>query len=270
MKVKFLTILFFYTFQNTLSQNFQTDFLKEFKKNDMLRQREILERWEKVKPDEAELFTSYFNYYMKLSRKDKAFNQKHFDLGIDKINMGIQLHPNRLDMRFGKIHTYGLIKDWEKFTKIIIETINYSSINNNEWIWTNNKKKENGEEFFLSALQNYQVQLYNTNNQNLLINMREIAKKILEFYPNHITSLSNLSITYMLTGEVEKGIEPLLKAQKIAPKDPVVMNNIAHGYKLKGDKKKAIKYYKKTIKYADERGAKHAKQQIEILREPKR
>ena len=48
--------------------------------------------------------------------------------------------------------------------------------------------------------------------------MRKIANKVLEIYPNHIESLSNLSITYLLTGEYDKGIEPLLQAEKINPK----------------------------------------------------
>ncbi len=79
--------------------------------------------------------------------------------------------------------------------------------------------------------------------------MREIANKVLEFYPNHIESLSNLSITYLLTGEFDKGIESLLKAEKINPKDYIVLGNIAQGYKMKGNKKKAVEYYKKAVKF---------------------
>jgi len=84
-----------------------------------------------------------------------------------------------------------------------MKTIDYSVINDNQWTWANNENQENGKDFFLSSLQDYQVQLYNTGNDDLLLNMREIANEVLKFYPNHIESLSNLSITYLLTGEYD-------------------------------------------------------------------
>ena len=279
MKIILSLLLFFSVFQNGISQNFQNAFLKEFNLNDSLRQREILEQWRKEKPDDAELFTSYFNYYFKLSQINsptvesegglKGFHQKYFELGVDIINKGIELYPDRLDMRFGEIYTYGLVKDWENFTKSIIEAIDFSSKNNNEWIWRNNEKKENGKEFFLGSVQNYQNQLYNTNDDALLMQMREIANKILEYYPDEVVSLSNLSSTYLLTGELEKGMEPLLIAEKLAPKDPIVLNNLARGYQLKGDRKRAIKYYEETLKYADEESSQIVRQQIEALKKPK-
>ena len=57
-----------------------------------------------------------------------------------------------------------------------------------------------------------------------------------------------------------------MKAEKINPKDFIILNNIAHGYKLKGDLKKAIKYYEKTIEFGDEQAKKSAKQQIDMLK----
>ena len=39
-----------------------------------------------------------------------------------------------------------------------------------------------------------------------------------------------------------------------------------HSNKLKGDKKKAIEYYEKTIEYGDEQAKTYAKQQIDELK----
>jgi tetratricopeptide (TPR) repeat protein len=69
-----------------------------------------------------------------------------------------------------------------------------------------------------------------------------------------------------LSGEYDKGLEPLLKAESINPEDYIVLSNIAQGYKLKGDKNKAIEYYKKTIEYGDEQAKAIARQQIEELK----
>ena len=194
------------------------------------------------------------------------YKNKIFQKGIDKIEKGIQLYPNRLDMRFGEIYVLGQVKDWNNFTKKIIQAIRYSVVNKNEWTWTNNEKKEDGENFFLGGLQDYQLQLYNTEDDKLLTNMADIATEVLKLYPNHVESLSNLSITYMLKNDFEKAIEVLLRAEKINPKDYIVLSNVAHAYKQKGDKLKAIEYYEKTVKYGDKNAIEDAKKQIEKLK----
>jgi len=193
------------------------------------------------------------------------YDQKILNKGFKKIDQGIELYPNRLDMRFGKIYALGQIKDWDNFTAEIIKTVQYSATNDNNWTWTNNEK-QNGKEFFLSSLQDYQLQLYNTGNDDLLGNMTKIADEILKYYPNNIESLSNLAITYLLTKQYDKAIQSLSKAEKINPKDYIVLSNLAHAYKLKDNKEKAIEYYEKTIEFGDERAKEYAKQQITELK----
>jgi tetratricopeptide (TPR) repeat protein len=296
MKLFSTFLIFLLSISYLIGQDFKTQFDNSCQERDTTKQLEILKRWEKNDSKNPELFTSYFNYYFLQSKKeviamqtdkpagdsfaikdstgnsigylgnDTYYDTKIFELGIDKINQGISLYPNRLDMRFGKIYAYGQIKDWQKFTNEIIKSVKHSNENDNQWTWTLNEKKENGKDFFLSAIQDYQLNLYNTGNDDLLKNMRNIAEEILKYYPQHVESLSNLSITYLLTGEYNKGIEPLLKAEKINPEDVIVLSNIAHGYKLKGDFKTAIKYYEKVIKYGDNNSINFASQQIEELK----
>lgn len=277
-------------------QDFQKKFQKCWETNDTICQITTLINWEKDSPDDPELLVNYFNYHFMKARKeiitftndqpnkdglelrDSAnqvagflvgelyYDSIEIKKGIDKINKGIEKFPNRLDMRFGKIYVLGELEEWEKFTLEIIKTVNYSSINQNKWTWSNNQEKEDGKDFFLSSIQDYQVQLFFTENDDLLLNMRKIATAILNYYPNHIESLSNLSISYILLGEYDKGIEPLLKAEKINPKDYIVLSNIAHGYKMKGEKIKAIEYYEKVIKFGNEKNKEFAKRQIDQLK----
>lgn len=295
MKKYFVLFVFLFAQSLIFAQNFQDDFKKYFDKNDTINQLKTLTKWEKSDPKDPELFTSYFNYYVinakkevlsltttqpegeSLALKDSTDNEAGYlgsqiyydadliDKGVAKINQGIALHPNRLDMRFGKIYLFGLLENWDGFTKEIIATVKHSSTNNNNWTWTNNKMREDSKEFFLSTIQGYQTQLYNTENDALLVNMRDIANEILKHYPDNVESLSNLSITYLLTKEYDKGLEALLKAEKINPKDTIVLANIAHAYKMKADKKASIEYYEKMIKYGDEDAKAFSKQQIEKL-----
>ena len=284
-----LTILCF-------AQDYKSQFDQLCQDGDTIKQTELLTKWESEDPMNPELFTSYFNYYFLKSRQEFVsmstnqpkgeslqlqdstgkvagflgseivYNPEILQKGLDKIDQGIKMFPNRLDMRFGKIYAHGQAKDWENFTNEIVKTIQYSKKNNNEWTWTFNEKRENGKEFFLGSIQDYQMNLYETENDDLLKNMRTIAEEILKIYPDHIESFSNISITYLLTGEYDKGIDALLKAVKIDPKDGVVLSNIAHGYKLKGDIDNSIKYYEKMLKLEDPRAVEFAKQQIKALK----
>jgi tetratricopeptide (TPR) repeat protein len=161
---------------------------------------------------------------------------------------------------------FGQIEDYENFTKEIIKTIDYSAINKNKWTWTDSKPLDDPQKFMLSLIQGYQHQLYNTENEVVLDYMKRIAEAVLKYYPDHIESLSNLSIVFLVSKEYDKALEQLLKAEKLNPRDYIVLNNIAQAYKLKGETKKAIRYYELTIKYGNQRAKDSAKSQIEELK----
>lgn len=297
MKKIFLILVTILSSQVTFSQDFQSEFEKHFKANDTINQLKVLTEWNSKTPKDPELYTSYFNYHFMKSRQEILtlsneepngealvlsdsldqtagfigskiyFDPIEIEKGLKKIDEGIELFPDRLDMRFGKIHTLGEISDWKNFTSEIIKTIQHSAINKNNWTWTNNEKMERNDEDFLLSIQSYQLNLYNTGNEKLLENMRIIANEVLKHYPNHVPSLSNISITYLLTEEYDKAIEALIKAEKIDPKDIIVIANIAHAYKLKENKQKAIDYYQKMVNYGDEKAKEFAQQQIMELKQ---
>jgi tetratricopeptide (TPR) repeat protein len=160
----------------------------------------------------------------------------------------------------------GEIEEFEPFTQAIVSTIDHSRKIQNKWLWTDNKPLEEPKEVMLGSVQDYVVQLYNTGDDKLLDNMKLIAETVLKHYPNHIHSLSNISIVYMIKGDHDKALEALLKAEKLTPKDYVVLGNIAQAYTLKGDRKNAIKYYELTAKYGNAAAKSQAKKQIQALK----
>lgn len=290
-----LTLLF----NQVSGQTFKQQFNDLVSKKDTIGQQQLLEKWEKTDSNDPELYVAYFNYFVIKSKNeiitlgqnpkgkdvlqimdqdttkkepvgfiygDTYFNPDLLSKGFDWINKGIEKHPNRLDMRFGKIYMFGQIEDYENFTKEIIKTVDYSAVNKNKWTWADNKPRDNPKEFMLSSIQSYQNQLYNTENDSLLDNMKRIAEAVLKYYPDHVESLSNISIVFMLQKQYDKALEPLLKAEKLNPKDYIVLSNIAQAYKLKGDNKNAIKYYELTLKFGDDQAKKYAQGQIDELK----
>ncbi|OQP47322.1 hypothetical protein A4H97_07405 [Niastella yeongjuensis] len=261
----------------SFAQNYKGEFYQLLKEEDTAAQRQLLQQWQLKNPTDAELYVAYFNYYFQASRQemvelsdsgngnaslaltDSAGSQVGFlsdDFDYDSallqkafqyIDKGINTYTTRLDMRFGKIYALGQIENYERFTNEIIRAIEMGNKLKSQWTWADNKKLENPERFFLSNIQEYVVQLYDAGDDQIG-RMRKIAQTVLRYYPRHVESLSNLAITYGLQGNYDKALESLLRAEKIMPKDAIVLNNIATMYERKGDKSNAIKYFELTAK----------------------
>lgn len=294
----FLIFNFIVLFNQVHGQTFKVQFNALVAKSDTLGQKQLLEKWEVIDKNDPELFIAYFNYYVIKSKSeivrlgqdpmdkngleildqdttnkvplgfingDAYYNTKLLSKGLIWINKGIEKYPNRLDMRFGEIYMFGQMEDYESFTKKIIKTIDYSDIIKNKWTWADSKPLDNPKDFMLSAIQTYQLQLYDIDNDALLNNMKYIAESVLTYYPDHVESLSNLAIVYILQKQYDKALESLLSAEKLKPSDYIVLGNIAETYKLMGDNKNALKYYKLTLKNGDDQAKEFAKTQIKEL-----
>lgn len=281
-----------------LAQDYSAEFETAINDNDTIAQKEILQKWEKATPNDADLFPAWFNYYFNKSREEVitlnegsplgdrdvlalsdtignpvgyignnvTYDTKYMDQALKIIEKGIQKYPNRLDMRFGEIYTLGEMDNWKEFAQKIIDAVRYSAINKNNWLWTSDEPVKQGKETFLSALQDYQLQIYNTGNDALIPYMQQIAQEILKYYPDNIENMSNMAIGYLISGEYDKALNYLLKAEKINPKDCVVLFNLAYAYREKNDSTKALEYYNKILKYGDEQQQSQAKDEISKIK----
>lgn len=297
MRKIFLFILLTAISNLVSGQTYYEKFKTLFQQNDTIKIASLLTEWEKMSPNDPELYTAAINYYFSNSKKEivsvdkqqksnesfqltdstgqvAGYINSSLDYDTEKLskaikyaNIGIDKFPNRLDIRFGKCHILQQIEDYDNFTKEIIKTIDYSQVNKNNWLWTENKKQENGESSLLESIQSYLKQLYDTEDDNSLLNMIQIGEATLKIYKSNVEILSTTSVALLLTKNYDKAIEYLKQAENINPKDFIVLNNIAQGYKLKGDKANAIKYYELTEKYGDERAKLQARRNINELRQ---
>jgi tetratricopeptide (TPR) repeat protein len=227
------------------------DYYEKFKKlltdKDTVGQRTLLQEWDKKNSNDPELYTCYFNYYVQKSiseivRLDNSpgtgknlqitdstkqvvgyiygetnYNPKFLNLGFNIIDKGINKFPDRLDMRFGKIHMHGQVNNYSSFTDEIIKAIDYSTKNKNKWLWTTNESVSQPREFLLDNVQTYINTLFDIGDEQAK-NIKRIAETTLKNYPDHVISLSNLGISYIFENNYSKALDPLLKAEKNHPK----------------------------------------------------
>ena len=277
-----LSILIFTTISNLVfGQTNYEKFKKLFGEKETVATKALLTEWEKSNPNDPELYTSAFNYYFSNSKQELisldrvkrskesiqftdssgkvagyinpnlGYNPIMLDKALYYINKGIDKFPNRLDIRFGKCYVLGQVEEYKDFSNEIIKTIEYSLTIKNDWLWTENKKVKDAEDFMLGSIQDYLKQLYEKGDNSLLDYMKQIGDLTIKYYPNNVEILSTTSVAYMLTNNYDKAIGYLKQAEKINPKDYIVLSNLAQGYKRMGDKANAIKYYEIVAKYGD-------------------
>lgn len=262
--------------QFLFAQDFQSQFYQALNEKDSLKKLEVLENWKASSPvpPAAEYYAAAFNYHVNLARtelleispeaaSDEAmtildsngnvegyihsrisYDEAKISEAIILLDEGLNHYPNRLDLHFGKIYVLGQTQNWGRFTSAILNTIDYSKEIDNQWLWEHNSDfSPTPQEDFLGSMQDYQLQLYNTEDDALMTNMRAIANKILEHYPDHTVSLSNLALTYMVEEKWDQAIASLDKARSLDEADMVIVANLAHSYRMKGDTNKAREYY---------------------------
>jgi tetratricopeptide (TPR) repeat protein len=283
---------------NIFGQNFKKKFQELSTTKDTLGQLVLLKEWENKNPNDPELYVSYFNFFVLKSRQEIIaltggagksnkegfqltdstgqvvgsmspvvhFQDEDLNKGFAYIDKGIAAFPNRLDMRFSKTYILGQVENYKEFTTEIIKTIEYAQINKNAWLWSDNKPEKEAQKLMLSSIQDYIVQLFNTEDDDLMDNIQQISQTVLKYYPDHVESLSNVAVTFLMKKNYDKALEFLLKAEKLDPKDGIVLGNIAQTYKNKGDNKNTIKYYELMIKHGNSEEKERAKKKIAELK----
>ncbi|MBC7425979.1 MAG: tetratricopeptide repeat protein [Bacteroidia bacterium] len=296
MRIFLITVLLLQFGIDCNAQNYFNRYEALIELKDTTGQKAFLRKWETESPRDPELYVCYYNYYIQKSMSETLslvkqpigvnifeladsavndvgylsnnvqYNPVFVKKAMEYIEKGIKLFPDRLDLRFGKIYILGEMRNYKEFTTEIIKAIQYSDTIKNAWLWSFDERKKDGKTFFLENIHSYVLKIYDTNDDKLLENMKQISESVLSYYPDHIQSLSNISVVYMIRNQYDLALTYLLRAEKVDSKDFVVLANIAHAYKLKGDKKNAIKYYKKTQKHGDADTKDFAREQIAELK----
>lgn len=293
---KFLSAFSLFLFCFAFCQNYYQNFLELEKNNDSIKIKKLLTDWEKNKPNDPELYVAAVNFYYSQSKNevlslsknqqssdalaikndkgqveaflgaDASFNDHFIKKTMRYFDLAIAKFPDRLDVRFGKIYILGQIKDYQNFTSELLKTINHSNEIKNQWLWAENQKYQGGEDTFLGNIQEYINNLFDANDDALLLNMRQVSEEVMKFYPNRVEFPTNIGVTYLIENNPNKALEYFLVAEKIDNKDYIVLNNIARCYEINEDKNNAVKYYELALKYCEQDAKKEIEHRLEQLK----
>lgn len=294
MKLKLIFILFYIvSYNKVISKDYWADFQKLIMSTDLESLDKFLKNWEKENNTNPQLYVAYFNFFLQQVMKDvtvvfkkpkynfinicienvdeKSYiyddilidsKSKCFNSAIKYINIGIKLHPNRLDMRFGKIYAFIKARKYDNATNEIIKTIQQSNKNNNEWFWNNGEKLEKSPDFMLNIIQEYIIEILNSPHKKAETYVKKISEIILKYYPKNVVSIVNLGL---ITKTNNDALVLYKRALEIAPNDPIILANIGYIYEKQNNKNLALNYYKLAEEFGDEHIKKIVKEHIQKI-----
>lgn len=168
------------------------------------------------------------DYYAE--RVNLALRDNEPQQAFDYINQGIAVYPQRLDLRFGKIYMCQMIADYGCMRDEILKVIDFAGNSGQSWKWLKDEPKDTA--FMLGVVQNYQKIMWEAGKDS---EIREIANKILDYYPDHVESLNMAAVSYLVQGDW-KNAEPYLQnARKLAPDDEIVQKNLQKLQEMKSN-----------------------------------
>lgn len=254
----------------------------------------MMERWALVQQGEADYYIACFNYSVQQAKQEVVVltqeepNGQHFAVrdsvsgtvaylssitqydsaglktGYDCINEGIQKHPRRLDMRFGKIYVLGITENYTAYTDLLIQTMRDGATHSQRWLWADGKKLKKGNDFMEENAHEYIVKLFNVE-ADLSANIRAIAQTMTLLWPRSVVAHADLGLSYMMSGAFYEALPHLLTAHKLASRDQVVLSNIGYSYRQLGEKQKAITYYRLLKKHGSKPYSELADKQLAEL-----
>ena len=190
---------------------------------------------------------------------------------VEVIDKGLKLHPDRLDMHFGKIHLMRKLRWWNAYADAIHATLTYAEKHRKTLVFPDGGAPI--DTILIEGILDYERDLFGAIQDSpdsltfvtRLGLLRGIAEHMLKLYPKDVYSLNIMAVTYQVEGDLENTLKWLLKAEKVDPKDVVVLSNIADTYHNLGDTKNERKYLEKVVKYDDGEYAERAKKYLKEL-----
>lgn len=296
MKKLFLLVLaalFCITAFSQTREKLYNRLLWSFSDKDTARSAKILSDWEKLYPQDAQLYAGYANLYLQKSLKEVTIiseekpEDEDYDVEIDSLGNevytyttrirdslmtdkristleeGISKFPDRLDFRISLASTHWANKNNREMVDVLCKIIERSRENGNNWLMTLDEKPEDGEATMFEPFQSYFSHLFLKLNEIELA--ESLADTVLKYYPNNTVFLNNKAGIAYDRGDYDTALKNYLKSHEIAPNVSFVLLNIAYIYEKKKDKANALKYYKLLEETGDELYAPVAKKAIAEL-----
>lgn len=254
----------------------------------------VIDEWEKSYPGDAEIFALQANYHFQkaineeivlsdtepddgseyLLIKDSLGVQRYLysEIRIDSTELkaaqaalaeGILNHPDRLDLRLGKITVHLSADEHDLAVQEVKSALERSLKNQNRWTDTLDEPIEtDGVSYLRECIQDYLSQLIEADD---LASAEKMIDDCILSYPKDAVFLTDKGVLRFYADDLKGALKWFRKANKADSDDMLIMANIANIYEKMDNRKKALKYYSIIAESDDEEFAEIAKSAIQEL-----
>lgn len=298
MSFKKILLCVFVLLSTKLFADEKSTYIQLLQNNKMDELKTHLEKWEKNKPNDPEMFIGYFNYYLSMASSDKiifggnnppkngtymtindqktgekigylygevTYDRSYAEKALQVINNGLELFPNRLDMHFGKTRLLANLQAYNEQKNYLLKVFNIGSKINNKWLWSDSKNLEEPEEVFISSVHDYVSEWLNSDNKVAFECSKPICEVMIKYFPKSIYGYNDCGIFYAISGDLVNAEKYFLGGYQVDSDDDVVIGNLAYLYESKNDKNNAIKYYTLLTKSKDKSTQNYANKKLASL-----
>lgn len=276
-------------------QNLYDKFCDVVSRRDIAATAALMAEWEKLYPDDAELFSVRANYHFtnaittitvlcdsvpadnrecyalvdslgeikEYMYYETRINRAKIDSTTAILAQGIAKYPDRLDFRLGKVTVHLQANENALAVQEVEAALRRSIVNKNKWYNTLDEPIEiDGISYLRGCIQDYFSKLIDSND---LAAAERMVETCLRYYPREAVFITNKGTLRYFAGDLRAALGLYLAARDIAPADMLIANNIANVYVDMGDKENALKYYHIVAGSNDEYYAEKAMQAIKEL-----
>ena len=248
-------------------------FNKAIDLRDMTAVSAVITDWERVFPNDAELYSLRANKHFLSAMKEVIAYTKNEEEAIgeyvvakdsegvdtyiysyieyDKEKMGcstrvlsegIAKHPDRLDLRLGKVTLHLKLEEHALAVQEIRSALLHSLHNNNMWVGALDEPIVTDSVSYLrDCIQEYLSILLNAGD---LASAEKMVDYSLEAYPKEVIFIADKGALKYFANELKESLKWYLAAFEIAPDDMMIATNVGNIYNDLEDRQNAIKYYR--------------------------
>ena len=195
------------------------------------------------------------------------------DSAIAAGQSGVGLSPQRLDIRFGIIHTLLTARRWDDAIAAINSTLDYSTEHRHQWLFDETMV---GKEELSDAMTDYlgrlfysvdlDAQTFSPEEESRIMAVRSIAQKVHAIDPKNAIPLNFIAISYNIFYDYRSSQPYLEEALKLDKKDLIVLSNLYTTALNNRDIATARRCLKGMKKYGDDDTRQWAREQLKQLK----
>ena len=235
----------------------------------------LLEEWREKKPNDPDAWITSANYYFNqrqvmISTKKpekgdfvvsdpktgKTAGSISFEQNKGSVNRAAELlqeatkkFPNRLDIWCGLAFIDQESGNFDAELSTLRDMVAYARDHATELKWLKGENlPQPPDQFIPEKLHSYGLYYEKKENPKDDNRFLEIAKFSAEQFPNHPYAFNDVAMYFSVIGDNAKTREWLERANRIDPKDTLVMMNLGHICSKLGDNRGARKWYEEVIK----------------------